>query len=78
MISDFILHYQYALFAKRQSVVEGIEALCKYSGNFSMRLHKEYSMRLDVLRRLGFIDLSDLVTLKGRVAIEVCCKSPLV
>lgn len=64
-------YIKYTAFSKNQNVKEGIEALYRSSERFSSFLHEEYSNRVNVLRDLGFIDSSDIVTLKGRVAIEV-------
>jgi len=57
---------------KRKKLQHSIDQLRFMLSTEHLQLMPEFHMRLEVLRRLNYIDSSNAVQLKGRVAREVC------
>ena len=65
------LEKHYALIERKNTLQERVDALSHLLSNESLQLFPDFLQRKAVLRTLGYLDESETVCVKGRVACEV-------
>ena len=69
----------FSVFSKKEILREKVEKLKHATSNEALSLFPDFSMKKNVLKHLRYIDVEDVVQIKGRVACEVnTCEESLI